>query len=46
MGGMRNAYRVSIGKQEADHLGDPGVDDGIVLERILKLGEIVWTGFI
>jgi len=36
-GGMKNAYKILIGKSEGkDHSGDLGVDGKITLERILR----------
>jgi hypothetical protein len=46
MGERRGAYRVLVGKQrERDHLGDPGVDERIILRWIFRKWDVgVWTG--
>jgi hypothetical protein len=37
MGGGRGVYRVLLGKPEGrDHLGDPGVDDRIIIKMDLQ----------
>jgi hypothetical protein len=47
MGERRGVYRVSVGNlRERDHLGDPGVDERIILRGIFRKWEgIVGTGW-
>ena len=46
MGERRGIYRVFMGKpEERDHLGDPGVDERIILRWIIRKQDVgVWTG--
>jgi hypothetical protein len=44
MGDERGVHRVLTGKpEERDHLGDPGVDERIILRRIFRKWDVgVW----
>jgi len=46
IGERRGVYRVLVKKlRERDHLGDPGVDGGIILRWIFRNWDVrVWTG--
>jgi len=46
MGERRGVYRVLVRKPERkSHLGDPGLDGGIILRWILRKWDVgLWTG--
>jgi hypothetical protein len=43
-GGKRGTYRILVGDlSEGDRLGDPGVDERIILKWIFKTWDGAWT---